>query len=205
MASPAERTPSKTDRTKAKDNKFLSTLDARLTAAKGEREDATPEPIFTDPTVEPCYRLICEQKRAHFTYAQAERHRQSIVDATYWENEAKTLQAAAGNHLENVDWRRRAHGWRGLLKSLGVPRHEIDGIRRSIETQTYWKSEAEVFEREEKRLEMELKEKWRKEKERYRTRRIKLKPKTQGTLEQNLHQTTDRVSAWTRSQRKKRT
>ncbi|PON20198.1 hypothetical protein TGAM01_v210919 [Trichoderma gamsii] len=187
MASPTERTSLKIDMIGDFSYLFANEISERLTTAIQDREEATPEPIYADPTVKPCYQLICEQKRAHFESAEAEKIRQLISKREYWELEAKFLKAAAEQCLQKVRndpleyWRTCANGWGALLKGIGIPLSEIYKIRKSIDVPFYWKSESELFEREAKRQEMELRELW-KAQARRQVRRTQQTTKTQRPL-----------------------
>jgi hypothetical protein len=159
MASPTERTlPVPNERNAF----FVDALHTRLeAAATNPDKEATPEPIYANSTIGPCYQLMCEQKRSNFTPDQSEEIRQKIRSSDYWQIEARALQAVAEKHNvagSGLDhWRSMARAWASFLKSAGL---SVDPIRQSIETQDYWELEAELFRIEANRQEMQLKEEW---------------------------------------------
>lgn len=130
----------------------------RLQEVVRSREEETPEPQFPEDTEE-CYQWKCEELRNHFKPHEADKHRMRISQRDYWKAESihysdalkelmwKRARAAHGADGEpSADhWRAVAMFYRDLLQRSGLSLGQTRDIRLTIESQEYWKCEAEIY------------------------------------------------------------
>lgn len=129
--------------------------------AKGRPEASEAVVLDNEPRKE-SYRSVAENYQTGYLPNQIEQYRMGIPYLDYWKAEAEqmhehlsktTLQqlideyvADGSTHVADA-WKNIALALRRKLKRQGHSVDELDDVRRRIESNDYWKPEAELFER----------------------------------------------------------
>ncbi|PTB72936.1 hypothetical protein M440DRAFT_1465524 [Trichoderma longibrachiatum ATCC 18648] len=110
-----------------------------------DREEATPDIDFPD-AAETCYQWKCEELHNHFRPHEADRYPMAIDQREYWELEYLHYLDALQKRLLHKARLSQAY-CKNLLRHSGLSATQIREVRQSIDSQEYWKLEAELFER----------------------------------------------------------
>lgn len=134
-------------------------LYGRLETARVARQEATPEPSFSDNgSIAEDYKWQCSILHDQFEGREVDSIRLAVTTSDYWEIECQEyahrlqqllLRTPGENEKEGKptaqQWQTAASRYRHILHLYGLSLNEADRVRHSIDNQKYWTEELEVL------------------------------------------------------------